>query len=118
MFVDIIYLVFSNHLKSCLVCFAKIKVCHFDHAHDIKGTTNKAMGRGSKNILCCSPTPCISATNMIKEQSTNTRHRAVTKILSCQVYAISKQGIEQAGSLFGSILLLFPTKLARGHGLT
>lgn len=46
------------------------------------------------------------------------RCRAVTKILSCQVYAVSKQGIEQAGSSFGSILLLFPTKLARGHALT
>ena len=46
------------------------------------------------------------------------RCRAVTKILSCQVYALSKQGIEQAGSLLGSILLLFPTKLDRGHALT
>lgn len=46
------------------------------------------------------------------------RHRAVTKILSCQIHAVSKQGIEQAGSSFGSILLLFPMKLARGPALT
>ena len=55
---------------------------------------------------------------MINEQSTNMtptfRHRAVTKILSCQVYAVSKQGIEQAGCSFGSILLFFSYETSQG----
>ena len=42
-------------------------------------------------------------------------HRAVTTISSCWVYAISRQGIEQQGFSFGSILHLFPMKVATGH---
>ena len=36
-------------------------------------------------------------------------------ILSCKVYAISKQGIEQLGSSFGFLLVLFPMKISVGH---
>ena len=36
-------------------------------------------------------------------------------ILSCKVYAISKQGIEQLGSSFGFLLVLFPMKISAGH---
>ena len=43
------------------------------------------------------------------------QHRAVTKISSCWVYAISRKGIVQLGSLFGSIFLLFPMKVAVDH---
>ena len=42
-------------------------------------------------------------------------NRAVTKMSSCQVYAISRRGIEQLGSSFGYIFLLFPMKVAGGH---
>ena len=38
------------------------------------------------------------------------RPRAVTNISSCQVYVISRRGIVQLGSSFGSIFLLFPLK--------
>ena len=43
------------------------------------------------------------------------QHRAVTKISSCQVYVISRRGIVQLGSSFGSILLLFPMRKAGAH---
>ena len=38
-------------------------------------------------------------------------------ILSCKVYAISKQGIiiEQLGSSFGFLLVLFSMKISAGH---
>ena len=36
--------------------------------------------------------------------------RAVTKISSCQVFAISRCGTEQPGSSFG-VILIFPTKI-------
>lgn len=39
--------------------------------------------------------------------------RAVAKITNCWVYATSSQEIEQLGSSFGSIFLLFPMKVAR-----
>ena len=42
------------------------------------------------------------------------QHRAVAKISSCQVYEISRRGIVQLGSFFGSILLLFPMRVAQG----
>ena len=38
--------------------------------------------------------------------------RTVTKISSCWVYAISRRGIAQKGSSFGSVFLLFPMKVA------
>ena len=41
--------------------------------------------------------------------------RAVTKISSCRVYAVSRWGTEQPGSSFGLIFLLFPKKIAGGH---
>ena len=41
--------------------------------------------------------------------------RAVAKISSCRVYAINRTGIVQLGSSFGSIILLFPTKVAGDH---
>ena len=36
-------------------------------------------------------------------------------ILSCKVYAISKQAIEQLGSSFGFLLVLFAMKISAGH---
>ena len=44
-------------------------------------------------------------------------YRAVIKISSSGVYAISRRGIEQLGSSFDStcIFLLFPMKVAGGH---
>ena len=42
-------------------------------------------------------------------------HRAVTKISSCEVFAVSRWETEQSGSSFDLIFLLFPTKIARGH---
>ena len=38
--------------------------------------------------------------------------RAVANISSCWVYAISRRGIFQLGSSFGSIFVLFPVKVA------
>ena len=40
---------------------------------------------------------------------------AVAKISSCRVYAISRRGIVQLGSSFGSIFLLLPIKVAGAH---
>ena len=45
----------------------------------------------------------------------NSLTRAVAKISSCQVYAISRRGIVQLGSSFGSIFLLFPIRAAGNH---
>ena len=45
----------------------------------------------------------------------NSLTRAVAKISSCRVYAISRRGIVQLGSSFCSIFLLFPTRAARNH---
>ena len=42
-------------------------------------------------------------------------HRAVTKICSCEVFAVSRLETEQPGSSFDLIFLMFPTKIARGH---
>ena len=41
--------------------------------------------------------------------------RTVTKISSCQVYAVSRWGTEQPGNSFGLILLLFLTKIEGGN---
>ena len=38
----------------------------------------------------------------------------MTKIYHCWVYSISRQGIEELGSCFGSILLLFLIKVSGG----
>ena len=51
---------------------------------------------------------------MSKANTENPFYRAVTKISSCRVYAISRRGIEQLGSSSGSIFLLFPMKVAGG----
>ena len=40
---------------------------------------------------------------------------AVAKMSSCRVYAISRRGIGQLGSSFGSVFLLFPIKVAGAH---
>ena len=47
--------------------------------------------------------------------TTNNAGRAITKISSRWVYEISGQGIEELGSSFGFISLLFPMKVARGY---
>ena len=39
--------------------------------------------------------------------------RAVAKISSCWVYAVSRREIAQLGSPFGSIFLLFPVRVAK-----
>ena len=41
--------------------------------------------------------------------------RAVAKTSSCWVYANSRRGIVQIGSSLGSIILLFPIKVAGAH---
>ena len=41
--------------------------------------------------------------------------RAVTKVLHCWVYPISRWGIEQPGSPSGFIFLLFPVKVAQDY---
>ena len=41
--------------------------------------------------------------------------RAVTKISSCRVSAISRRGTEQQGSSSDLIFLLFPMKVAGAH---
>ena len=48
------------------------------------------------------------------------QHKAVAKISSCQVYVISRRGIVQLGSSFGStcIFLLFPMRVAGAHDYT
>ena len=43
------------------------------------------------------------------------QHRAVVKISSCPVYVISRRGIVQLGSSFGSIFLLFPMRVVGAH---
>ena len=44
-----------------------------------------------------------------------TLYMAVVNISSCWVYVISRRGIVQQRSTFGSIFLLFPIKVARAH---
>lgn len=44
--------------------------------------------------------------------------KAVTKILSSRIYAISRQEIEQLGSSFDSTFILFPMKTGKGQTLS
>ena len=56
-----------------------------------------------------------SHTNEKQQNKKGTRvqeFRAVANISSCWVYAISRRGILQLGSSFGSIFILFPMKVA------
>ena len=48
-----------------------------------------------------------------RDCSQSIKGRAVAKITNCWVYAISSQEIEQLGSSFDSIFLLFPMKVAK-----
>ena len=67
---------------------------------------------------------CFRFSHLVSEQSISNVCgfsfciRVVAKISGCRVNAISRRGIEQLGSSFGSIFLLFPRRVAGAHAHT